>query len=307
MRGILANQSVGIKLIALLALGLFGYVTFSAVGLVAMKGLYGIGAGDLAEMLDNVDRASGPVLRLVQGFITLGIFLFPALLGAHLFSADPGHFLAADRFPRPAWLHILWLTLLALGSGLLSDWLYRLGMQLDWPGALAGVEQRFRASEQMMHRQYRILLQMDSFASFLQVLTVMALLPALAEEALFRGVIQPLFQRGTGQHRGIFLTALAFAVLHQQISAFLPILALGLVLGYVRQWSGSLWAPSLMHFVNNAAIVVSAYFFDQAYLDEGTLAEESPWWSSLGLLLFFALLAAYALRQKKTPASAGEN
>ena len=52
----------------------------------------------------------------------------------------------------------------------------------------------------------------------------------------------------------IFLTAAVVSV---------PIarrLGLGSVLGYLLVWSGSLWLPILVHFINNATIVLASYF-----------------------------------------------
>jgi membrane protease YdiL (CAAX protease family) len=87
----------------------------------------------------------------------------------------------------------------------------------------------------------------------------------LAEESLFRGVLQPLLARHINKHAAIWISAAIFGVMHNQYLAFLSITILGALLGYLRDWSQSLWLPSLLHFFNNATIVTMVYFMDYNY------------------------------------------
>jgi len=60
-------------------------------------------------------------------------------------------------------------------------------------------------------------------------------------------------------HMSIVLSALIFSTFHMQFLGFFPRFFLGIVLGYVFYWSGSLWASILLHFLNNA-LAVTTYF-----------------------------------------------
>lgn len=85
------------------------------------------------------------------------------------------------------------------------------------------------------------------------LLVMVGLLPAIAEEFFFRGVIQPQLARAAKNiHVGIWVTAFGFAATHMQLYGFLPRLMLGGLLGYLVVWSGTIWAAVLAHFVNNA-------------------------------------------------------
>jgi sodium transport system permease protein len=83
----------------------------------------------------------------------------------------------------------------------------------------------------------------------------LAVMPALCEEGLFRGLVQPSLARRLGARAAIVTTALLFAGFHLSIYRFLPTALLGMFLGYLRQRTGSLWPPVAFHAVNNALVL----------------------------------------------------
>ena len=89
---------------------------------------------------------------------------------------------------------------------------------------------------------------------------MIAILPAIGEEFLFRGVLQKLFCRlFKSDHLAIWLTAFIFSFFHFQFFGFVPRLILGLIFGYLFYWSGTLWLPVVAHFINNAVPTIQAY------------------------------------------------
>jgi hypothetical protein len=91
-------------------------------------------------------------------------------------------------------------------------------------------------------------------------LTVLALVPAVCEELLFRGYAQREFERGGGAAFGIAASGVLFGLYHLRLSQVLPLTALGLYIAYLAWRTGSLWPPVLVHFANNAFAVVAAYY-----------------------------------------------
>ena len=55
----------------------------------------------------------------------------------------------------------------------------------------------------------------------------------------------------------IWVTAFIFSAIHVQFYGFVPRMLMGAMFGYVLAWTGSLWVPIVMHFVNNGVAVVS--------------------------------------------------
>jgi membrane protease YdiL (CAAX protease family) len=98
-------------------------------------------------------------------------------------------------------------------------------------------------------------------------LLVMAVIPAIGEEMLFRGIVQRLFTAMVKNvHLGVIITAFLFSAFHLQFLGFLPRFFLGLMLGYAFVITGSLWTSVWLHFVNNASSVMVFYLHYNGFL-----------------------------------------
>lgn len=73
----------------------------------------------------------------------------------------------------------------------------------------------------------------------------------LVEEVLFRAFLQPLLVQNLGDRGGVAVTALLFAAAHANLASFLPIFALGIVLGATMLRTQRLAAPFVVHAVHN--------------------------------------------------------
>jgi len=288
IKGILAQGSLAQQLLSLFALALFGSIIFSAIGIGLAVVLYDFSGAEILSFLASPSDGDRQVFKLVQGFSTVGTFLFPAIAGAQMISYHPEELLGLKKFGQPAWLILILLALASYSMGALSDLLYRFSSSVPLPDALSSWRANLEQSQVYMLEQYESILSMQNPLDFMQVLFVMALIPAVAEESLFRGVLQPILGRHINKHGAIWITAVIFGLLHNQYLAFLSITILGALLGYLRYWSDSLWLPTILHFFNNASIVVMVYFFDYDYsaaLSEGQSV------SPLESIFLIALLA----------------
>jgi len=108
------------------------------------------------------------------------------------------------------------------------------------------------------------LLTMKTIGALLVNLLMLAVIPAIGEEFIFRGCLQRLFNQLTKNHHiAIWLTAIIFSSIHLQFYGFIPRMLLGAMFGYLFVWSNSLWLPILGHFLNNATAVITAYVYQQ--------------------------------------------
>lgn len=82
-------------------------------------------------------------------------------------------------------------------------------------------------------------------------ITAIVLAP-LFEETIFRGALLPVAARKLGSTGGILLSAAVFAVAHLSLGELLPLLVLGIGLGWLRLQSGRLGSCVLMHALWNA-------------------------------------------------------
>lgn len=289
MKASLVKEGPWFKLLILFMLSLLGTFVFLLLGMSLLPVFYGIGLSDLQDIIGGSVSDFPEVFKFLQGFNTIGTFMAPALLAAYLFNPYPSTYLALDHFPRRPLLILLLGAIIALSGVALSDLLYRFTLSIEFPAALQPLQEYFQNGQRMMDEHIQAFLVMENFGDFVEVFLILAILPALCEETLFRGLIQPLFIKGfRNVHLGIIVTSVVFGLLHQQFYSFLSIMALSVVLGYMRIWSQSLWLPVFMHLINNGSILIAVYFFGLAP-DELQSADEGDWTQSLGGLGLFVL------------------
>ena len=247
MKGKISNASILVRV--LVWLGIMGVLTMVAFG--------------VWFFLPNRDGLVG--MKWLQLLQSVATFLLPALAGAYLWSNTPMQWLHLDS--KPSWqeaLAAVVVMLLAIpGINLLSAW----NQQMVLPEWMSGIEQWMRMQEDAAAQLTEQFLRVDTVGGLLVNIGLMALLPAVGEELTFRGVVQGMFTRN--KHVAIWATAAIFSFVHMQFYGFLPRMLLGAMFGYMLWWTGSLWVPMLMHFVNNCAAVVVA-FWAYNYLEEGS-------------------------------------
>jgi sodium transport system permease protein len=86
-----------------------------------------------------------------------------------------------------------------------------------------------------------------------------ALVPAVAEELLFRGLVYGALKPRTGAAGAVVISAALFGAYHGSVHRLVPAMFGGLMLGSVRAASGSLWPALAYHIVNNAIVVVAMH------------------------------------------------
>ncbi len=80
---------------------------------------------------------------------------------------------------------------------------------------------------------------------------VLAVVPAICEELFFRGLLQGMMVSSFGVWKGLFLTALFFAIAHVNPWYFIYYFLLGTFLGGVRHWRNNLLLCMIAHLGNN--------------------------------------------------------
>jgi membrane protease YdiL (CAAX protease family) len=129
---------------------------------------------------------------------------------------------------------------------------------LQLPESLSGLEKSLQSMEESGLKMTEIMLAGNGFGSLLINLLLMAVIPAIGEEFLFRGVIQKhLIEWTRKPHLAIIISAIIFSAVHFQFYGFIPRVILGMIFGYLVFYSGSLWPAIFAHFFNNAMAVMA--------------------------------------------------
>jgi membrane protease YdiL (CAAX protease family) len=239
----------------------------------------------------NVDEAIN-LFKFIQIVESIAIFVIPAFILAYFFQGKTNEYLMINRTASFNTYLYASLTILLLIP--LINFVGEINSHLKLPESFAGLEEWMRSSENTAKELTEKFLKADGMPGLLFNIFMVAVLPAIGEELLFRGVIQRIFINWTNNyHWGIWIAAIIFSGFHLQFYGFLPRLMLGAMFGYFLVWTGSMWVPILAHFVNNTMGVIGFYLMDKQIISRdveqwGTGNEQFP-------LLLFSIISTGAL------------
>jgi membrane protease YdiL (CAAX protease family) len=256
-------------LITFIIIGLF----LTAIGSAVIMLLSGISLDELMNLqktgTGNLNPDLTRLLLLAQHLFT---FILPALAFGLLFYRKD--WLKGLQIAQsPGWLIAIMGIFFLLAAYPLVNLSYLVNAVVPLPDWALDFENQ--AEETM-----RILLKMNSPLVFAANLVVIAILPGIGEELIFRGVLQK--QLGfifNNRILAIWTAAFIFSAIHLQFEGFLPRMALGVVLGYLYYWTGNLWVPMIAHAFNNGIQIVIIYAtgLDISQVDE-TSSDQLQWW-----------------------------
>ncbi|MFV0290953.1 MAG: lysostaphin resistance A-like protein [Mangrovibacterium sp.] len=258
---------------AQLVFGVFIVLICALVGMLVSYGLSLIFYGGFAEVqhlyatqdFDNPKYIG--LLRLAQVVQTIFLFGIPPLAMAYLFDARCLSYLYLDKKPLvksiglSIALFLLALPIVAL-IGLLNE-------QMSLPSSWNAIEAWMKKSEDFAQFVVQKMVDDNSSPAWVNYL-VIAVFPAIVEELFFRGALQRILIKLTGNvHRGIWIGAVIFSMIHLQFYGFFPRLLLGALLGYVVCYSGSLFVSIFLHFINNASALYFEFYHGELPFLEG--------------------------------------
>jgi uncharacterized protein len=264
------------------------------IGLVLSIPFY---EGNIFEMTEGMKNPTSQpemrnVLFIMQGSGTLfGLIIIPALL------------LQKQKRPLPALfrqrvylLPVLIVALLVITFMIVNSIFIEWNQNIEFPRALEGFEKWAKSTEQQLARLTEFLTKFDSVGQLILAMVVIAILPAIGEEIVFRGMIQNDFHRATGNiHISIWVSAILFSAIHLQFYGFVPRVLLGALFGYLYYWSGDLVMAIVAHFVNNGFTVLAMYFYQRGAIDVDIEKTESapPSAVIVSVILTIALLVIF--------------
>jgi len=243
-------------------------------------------------------------LYVMQGCATtIGLIFAPMLLLMTQQKSIKDLFRGQSIDPLPMLLTVVVVIVFMGLNSFFVEW----NAGIKFPEFMKEFETWARQSEDKATGITQFLTHFDSTFQVFIALVVIAILPAIGEELVFRGLVQNEFYRGTKNiHLSIWISAMLFSAIHFQFYGFVPRMLLGAMFGYLYFWSGSLWISILAHFINNGIAVLGMYLHQQGYFDfDVESTEAAPW----PLVLFSTVLTSILLYsfkryydQKATPA-----
>ncbi len=115
-------------------------------------------------------------------------------------------------------------------------------------------------SNQQLEKIYNFLLASNDFKTILFSVVWLAVVPAVGEELVFRGVLQNIFSRGLKNHHiAIFFTSFIFALLHFEFTGFLTRMLVGALFGYLYFWTKNIYVPIFSHLAFNVSSLILGF------------------------------------------------
>jgi uncharacterized protein len=228
------------------------------IGAVIVAAFYGF------DMVMNIAQLelSAPetvnALWILQIIGTTLPLLITPLIFARFVVKQPREYLKSSfNFP---WPMIVIVFCVMMVSSPLVELLSRINQSMVLPDYLSGVQKWMRESEDKAEKLITLLLKMDTVFGAIANVIAVGLFTAIVEELMFRGCVQTIFVKWTGNvHAAVWITAILFSAFHMEFFGFLPRLLLGALFGYFAAWSGSVWPAVWGHFINNGTAVIAVY------------------------------------------------
>ena len=288
------NDSKGISYTA----GFFMLIAFAIAGLVLASTLgaqvwHQMTGKSFTEMQKGMsDPANSDVMKIIQAITAIIGFFVPTVVTAALLNKRPVKLLGFSSTDIK--LSQVGLVILLVGASLLvATSLSYLTNNTPIPD---GWKIKFDRLEDEYNRQVSAIISLKNSKDYIIALIIMAFLPALCEETLFRGGLQNFLTRGTNMPwLSIVVVSILFSLAHFSFYGFLSRFFLGVVLGALFHYSGKLWLSILAHFINNALAITVLYISIQQGkpLQEAMKQDATSFWGILAIPVVIGLFIAF--------------
>jgi uncharacterized protein len=290
----LEEKSAFLQLLVLVSIILLASGVFYKLAFIGAQRFFGI--QDALGFLSDATRweTGRSALIFVQMVISLGSFILPGVLFMYLISVTPFSYIKLGSVPAAKL--ILYTVLVMLTGGFVVDLLVKAMELIPFKDMDSAFIREMLRTQETAEVAYKTFLNFNTVPGFLLVFFLMAVMPAVGEELVFRGLIQNIFMKSYGNaHLAIGFTAFWFAIIHAQLTNLPALFFMGLILGYIYFWTGSLWVPVVAHLFNNGFIVILAGLHKIGIISYDVQGAESfPWYVSLaGSIIFIPLLMMY--------------
>jgi CAAX protease family protein len=243
-------------------------------------------------------------LLIMQGVASfIGFIIMPWLLLKFYYKGKL-HALSIGK-PKPLLILIaVLITLFFMGvNARFIEW----NENFSFPEALSALEEKLKALEDLFAKTTAFITNFDSLGQFFLGVIVVAIIPGIGEEFVFRGLIQNhIYRISKNIHVAIWMGALLFSIFHVQFYGLIPRMFLGAMFGYLYYFSGNIIYPMVAHFFNNGFTLVMLYLFQQDIVDFNIEETETLPWSQVIFSAVVTLALFISFRRNVKLKSANE-
>jgi membrane protease YdiL (CAAX protease family) len=265
------------------------------MGYLLVLATEGTGLMAYVDMMTNVTNypEQRSLILGVQGLNSIGAFVIAPLIFQYAIveTSPQTYFPAKSLSLRSVYLTLLIVFSFMIVNSLVAEW----NAEFRFPDFMAGFEDWARGMENQLKAVTEYLTAFDSTSYFILSVVVIAVIPAVGEELLFRGLLQNIFRKLLGNpHVAIWLAAFLFGALHFQFYGLVPRMLIGALFGYLYLWTGNLMIPIFAHFINNGLSLLLLFLYQKGITDLDVESTESfPLTYILMFSVLFVILLVY--------------
>lgn len=246
------------------------------IALLCLLPFYDFKVDDVMFAINHPLTSPGIKMQMLfmQGFTSLVAFIIAPLAFMKWKEQGIVSFLYREVNLNPV-LFLIAIVIMIISmpfTSLLVEW----NESLKLPPGFESIEMWARQKEDFLKELTQMLTKLDNFQELFIGIVVIALIPAVGEELVFRGFLQNKISRITNSpHLAIWMAAFLFSAIHFQFYGFLPRLMLGAMFGYLYLVSGQFHLPVVAHFTNNGLTLVLIYLKNKGSIGFDIESEES--------------------------------
>jgi membrane protease YdiL (CAAX protease family) len=269
-------------------------VAAAALGLIGGFFLYQFVGGLLTLIIFGFDIEGAPAdsLRLMTMAGQILFILLPALLFSKWIYGDVSDIISLKV---PNWIEVLIFSAgILILTPLLQTYMFMQNFLIEHLASnynfVNTIKSFFDSLNALVEKTYGNLLKADSFTEMLLVVLVIAAVPAVCEEVMFRGYIQKSLGFKLKPFWAALVTAIFFGFYHFNPYGLLPLICLGLYFGFAAYISNSLVVPIFLHFLNNFGAVLLFYIIGDDQLVNSDITGSEELESNIFLFVTLAIL-----------------
>ncbi len=214
-----------------------GFMLFG--GVIALSFVVAMMGGRF--LLKMFDEGNTPVVILMSHG--------PLLLWGIIFMLSTGMKFGDLKISMPKPIDLGWAILLSIGA-----FLGALGILFAQILFLTFTAPGYLGESMQMLEEFEQFVTPSTAPGLLVAIIFLALIPAVVEEFLYRGLMMESFRKW-GPVWAVVATSVAFGLSHETPLRIPSLIFVGLVLGWFRFRSGNLAATILVHFVYNSLVI----------------------------------------------------
>lgn len=286
------------ELLIFLGLAFGSLIILGAIGTLLLSKFTGFSLEYISD-INNWDYSKPGTVILIRGLLLIqfiSLFIIPPFLYAFFSDPRPGKYLGFRD--SKALYFLLGVAVLFVSLPLVE--LTGVFNQSLVPET-TDLGKWMEKSEEDASRQLAFLLQRNNLNDLLLNLLFIAGFAGFGEEVFFRGILQRIFIKlFKSPLAGIILTAIIFSAIHIQFYGFIPRFILGILLGLIYWYSGSIWPAIFAHFIYDAFFVVLVFLNPSLATQEGPVFKAGDMVTMAVVSALMVAAIIYLMKRKST-------